>query len=534
MTEQNQQQPNSTTGIVSRRSTLRAIGGLLAAGAAAPLLAACGQSATTGSASTSAAVATTSAPAATSTAATTASSSVVTTAAASTTASTGSGTSAATTSAATSAAPTSATAAAPAVQPGTLNLFVNKINTPPGAQDALLKTLIASFQQTNTGVKVAYNTYSSAAEESTKIETSVASNSGPDIFEFGSTVVPTAAATGAFVVITDALWNTIGGSEGKAKFFPAQLKMSGLTPNALIAVPEYMLPFALVYNTDLLTASGDQPPTTWTEFVNTAKKMTDPAQDQWGTVMDPSDSFDPWHILWVLAKQLGGDFISADMTQSTMTSDPVYKAFRFWFDWMANYKIAKTSDATFKGPDLLNKFASGKVGFMVMQGPTTIPTLDKSAVKGKYAFSPMPTVPYGLTSLPSGGVPVQTFVSGQYLTIAKFSKLQDDAILWMKYVTDVTQQMQFLKTYGYMPGIVDAYKQPELQTPVWKAFVAAENNAYATPLTGAWGPIETIVGGVASKIAAEYATNSYKTGDLKNALAATNSSIQTALSAQKK
>ncbi len=293
MTEQNQQQPNSTTGIVSRRSTLRAIGGLLAAGAAAPLLAACGQSATTGSASTSAAVATTSAPAATSTAATTASSSVVTTAAASTTASTGSGTSAATTSAATSAAPTSATAAAPAVQPGTLNLFVNKINTPPGAQDALLKTLIASFQQTNTGVKVAYNTYSSAAEESTKIETSVASNSGPDIFEFGSTVVPTAAATGAFVVITDALWNTIGGSEGKAKFFPAQLKMSGLTPNALIAVPEYMLPFALVYNTDLLTASGDQPPTTWTEFVNTAKKMTDPAQDQWGTVMDPSDSFDP-------------------------------------------------------------------------------------------------------------------------------------------------------------------------------------------------------------------------------------------------
>jgi multiple sugar transport system substrate-binding protein len=301
--------------------------------------------------------------------------------------------------------------------------------------------------------------------------------------------------------------------------------MSGLTPDALIAVPEYMLPFALVYNTDLLQATGDQPPTTWTQFVNTAKKMTDPTKDQWGTVMDPSDSFDPWHILWVLAKQFGDDFITADMTKSTMTSEPVYKAFRFWFDWMANFKIAKTSDATFKGPDLLNKFASGKVGFMVMQGPTTIPTLDKSAVKGKYAFSPMPTIPYGLTSLPSGGVPVQTFVSGQYLTIAKFSKLQDDAILWMKYVTDVTQQMQFLKTYGYMPGTVDAYKQPELQTPVWKAFVNAENNAFATPLTGAWGPIETIVGGVASKIAAEYATNSYKAGDLKTALTATNSSI---------
>ncbi|HEV7214706.1 MAG TPA: ABC transporter substrate-binding protein, partial [Chloroflexota bacterium] len=60
-----------------------------------------------------------------------------------------------------------------------------------------MKILIASFQQGNSGVKVAYNAYSSAAEESTKIETSVASNSGPDIFEFGSTVIPTASATGA-------------------------------------------------------------------------------------------------------------------------------------------------------------------------------------------------------------------------------------------------------------------------------------------------------------------------------------------------
>lgn len=528
MTNRDQPRRSGRALAVSRRATLKGLGAVLLSSAVVPLLAACGQSATTAGATTSGAAASGSASA----------SSLATTSAAPATSSTGAS-SAATTSAvsatsataASAAAPTSAAVAAPAAQPGTLNLFVGKINTPPGAQDALLKTLIADFEQKNSGVKVAYNTYNSAAEESSKIETSVASSSGPDIFEFGSTLVPTAAATGAFVVLTDSLWNTLG---GKSKFFAAQLKMSGLTPSSLIAVPEYMLPFALVYNTELLQAAGAKPPTTWTEFVDAAKKMTDTSKDQWGTVMDPSDPFDPWHILWVLARQMGGDFVTEDMKTATMTSDPVYKAFRFWFDWIANYKIAKPSDATFKGPDLLNNFAGGKVGFMVMQGPTTIPTLDKSAVKGKYAFTPMPTVPYGMSSIPSGGVPVQTFVSGQYLTITKFSKLQDDAILWMKYVTDVTQQMQFLKTYGYMPAITGAYNQPELQTPVWKAFVTAENNAYATPLTGAWGPIETIVGGVASKIAAEYATNSYKAGDLKSALAATNSAVQTALSAQTK
>ncbi|MCL4544737.1 MAG: extracellular solute-binding protein [Chloroflexi bacterium] len=410
-------------------------------------------------------------------------------------------------------------------------MFISKINSPPGAQDALLKQLIVQFEGKNSGVKVQYSTYNSPAEESSKIETSLASGSGPDVFEFGSTLVPTAAATGAFVVLTNADWAVLG---GESKFFAAQLKMSGLKPNELIAVPEYMLPFALVYNTELLGAAGAKPPTTWTEFVDAAKKMTNASKGQYGTVMDPSDPFDPWHITWVLAKQLGGDFITEDLAKATMDSEPVYQAFRFWFDWMSKFDIANTADATFKGVDQLNKFASGDIGFLVMQGPTTIPTLDKSAVKGKYAFAPMPTVPYGMTSLPSGGVPVQTFVSGQYLTLAKYSSLKDDALLWLRYVTDVAQQMQFLKSYGYMPAITEAYKQPELQTPVWKAFVSAEDHAYATPLTGAWGPIETVVGGVASKIAAEYATKSYKTGDLKKALAATNGQIQSLLDAQKK
>lgn len=509
--------------VLSRRTALRGLGAVLIGTAATALLAACGQGGSTSASVSSAA------PATSATSSSAPSSTVAAqTSAASTSSAASSSAVVTSSSAASTAAPA---AAAPAAQPGTLNLFVGKINTPPGAQDALFKTLIADFESKHSGVKVAYNTYNSAAEESTKIETSVAASSGPDMFEFGSTVLPTAAATGAFVTLTNALWNELG---GKSKFFAAQLKMSGLTPNALIGVPEYMLPFALVYNTDLLSAAGVQPPTTWTEFVDAAKKITDPTNGQWGTVMDPSDPFDPWHITWVLAKQFGGDFISADMTKATMTSQPVYEAFRFWFDWMATYKIANTSDATFKGPDQLNNFASGKVGFLVMQGPTTIPTLDASNVKGKYAFAPMPTIPYGMSSLPSGGVGVQTFVSGQYLTIAKFSKLQDDAILWMAYVTDLAQQMQFLKTYGYMPAIVAAYTQPQLQTPVWKAFVTAENNAAATPLTGAWGPIETIVGGVASKIAAEYATNSYKAGDLKTALAATNSAVQTQLDSQKK
>lgn len=424
------------------------------------------------------------------------------------------------------AAPTAAPAAQ--AQPSTaaggqLEMFTGKILNPPGVQDKVNQQLISDFQKANPGVKISWSTYTSASEETTKIETSVASGSGPDIFEFGSTVVPTAAATGDYVVLSTSDWDTLGGQK---KFFPAQLKMSGLSPGQLIAVPEYMLPFALVYNTDLLDQAGAKPPTTWTEFIDTAKKINNPSKQIWGTVMDPSDPFDPWHILWVLAKQNGGDFVSADLTKATMNTQQVYDANRFWFDWMAKYQVANIGDATFKGTDQLNAFSSGHVGMLVMQGPTLIPSLDKSAVAGKYAFAPMPTIPYGMSASPAGGEPVQTFVSGQYLTIAKYTKVHDLALQWLKFMTDVPQQMLFLKSYGYMPAIEAAYTDPSLQTPIWKAFVDAENHAYGTPLTGAWGPIEVVVGGYSAKIAAAIATKSYQSGDLKKALAAAQDQVQ--------
>ncbi|MGH2458357.1 MAG: extracellular solute-binding protein, partial [Chloroflexota bacterium] len=385
------------------------------------------------------------------------------------------------------------------------------------------------FTQTHSGLQIDWTTYTSPAEETNKIETSVASGSGPDIFEFGTTVLPTAAATGDYVILSTSDWDAIG---GQAKFFPASLKMAGLNPSQLIGIPEYVAPYAMVYNTELFSAAGVKPPATWTDLVQAATKINNPSKGIWGIAMDPSDPFDPWHILWLMTRQLGGDFVSDDLTKATMDSEAVYTANRFWFDWMAKYKIADVADATFKGPDELNAFDSGHAGMLVMQAATLKPSLDKSSVAGKYAFSPMPTIPYGMSALPTNGVPVQSFVSGQYLTLTKYSKQHDLVLEWFKFLTDTPQQTLFLTAYGYMPSIVDAYKQPTLDTPFWQTFVTSENNSYGTPLTGAWGPIETVVGGYCSKIAASIATNSYQSGDLKKALAAAQIQVQKLLDAE--
>ncbi len=410
----------------------------------------------------------------------------------------------------------------------TLQLFINKINTPPTAQTQLMKQLIATFEKQNPNISVNYAVYASAAEETTTLETALATRTGPNVFEFGSTIVPVAYSTGGFPTVSAQDWAAVG---GKSRFFPAQLKMGGPSSNKMMAIPEYMLPFALVYNKAMFKAAGiSSPPTTWTQFIKDAQRLTVSSKKQWGVAMDPSDPFDPWHILWLLSKQMGGDFVTPDLKTATLNSSTVYNAASFWFDWITKYKIADPTDVTYKAPDQLAAFEQGHAAMLVMQGPTLIPSLNKSPVKNDYAYGPMPTVPYGMSSMPKGGEPVQTFISGQYYAIPQYTPDRQAALKWVEFVTAVPQQRLFFQYYGYLPINVAAYKDyPSLDTPLIKTFLDAENHAYPTPFTGAWGPVEVAVGAASVKVADAIGTHSYHAGDLKAALQSVNGEAQHAL-----
>ena len=424
----------------------------------------------------------------------------------------------------------SSSKAANSGKPVTISVFVGKDTAQPQVQDALMTKLIHRFEKQNPKIKVTWSAYDSPSQENTRLETSLATHTGPDVYEFGSTLVPTAYATKAFRVLTAKDWAYLG---GRSKFFPAQLTLSGPSPRKDIAVPEYVLPFGLLYNKTMFAAAGiSSPPKTWAQFVRDAKKLTNPAKNQWGTVIDPSDPFDPWHIGWVLTRQMGGNFVNAADNHATLNSPTSVKALRFWFDWITKFHIASPGDVTFKSADELHAFENKQVAMLVMQGPTLIPSLNSSPVAKDYAFAPMPTVPYGRTSLPSGGVPVQTFVSGQYYTVPNYlSNVQMQAALkWIKFVTSVRQQQDFFKYYGYMPANVAAYKgDTALNTPEMKSFYQAELHAYPTPFIGAWGTVEIAYGGASSKIADAIGTHTYHPGEIQSALNAANQQVQAQL-----
>src|SRR5918911_5284720 len=98
-----------------------------------------------------------------------------------------------------------------------LDLFIGKITTPPGAQDKLMKQLIARFEKQNPGISVTYSTYNSASQETTTLETSLSTHQGPNLFEFGSTIVPVAASTGGVPGLSAKEWAALG---GRGRYFP--------------------------------------------------------------------------------------------------------------------------------------------------------------------------------------------------------------------------------------------------------------------------------------------------------------------------
>ncbi len=408
----------------------------------------------------------------------------------------------------------------------TLHVLMGYNSTYPAQQKQWMQQIASEFQKA-TGATIAWDTYSSSSEEQTKLQTSIVSGSGPDIFTFGTTFVPTAQATKGFTVLTDQDWKSVG---GKDRFFQQQLTMAGSSPNQSIAVPFVMRPFAMVYNKELFQKAGiSTAPTTWTEFVQDAQKMTNPSAGVYGAEIDPSDSFDPWKIWWMFAGQLGGSFISQDLKTAQMNTPEAVQAVRFWFDWATTYKIVNPNSMAWKAGDATRAFANGNVGMLIMTTATIKPTLQKSSVADKYAFAPMPTIPYGMQQRPANGVPDATIVSGDMLAVADYSNVKDLAFKFINLVTDYQHQIQWTKTFGDLPVNVQAANSLASQDPQTAAFIQAEAGASPTPFTGVWGPLEVALAGVSSKLANEVATNSYDPSHIKPLLDQANQQIQSQL-----
>ncbi len=407
-----------------------------------------------------------------------------------------------------------------------LHVLVGRIPQHPAEQRAWEQRIQQEFKA-KTGADITFETYASSSEEQTKLQTSMVSSDGPDVYQLGTTFTPVAYATRGFQVLSDADWQKIGGRD---RFVPQSLGISGPDPQHQIGVPLSTRPYGMVYNTAMFQAAGiTSPPKTWDEFVADAQRLTNPDSGVYGTSLAYADPFSPWKYIWMFALQSGGRLLSDDFKKAELDSPQVNAAAKSFLDLLTKDHIADPKAVGWKDTDALAAFANGKAAMLPMIAPTVVPTLEKSAVKGQYAFAPMPLVPPGATSRPPGGQPAGSIVSGDDVAVASYTKNKDLALDYINLVTSPEEQSFYAQTIGDLPANAQAAQQQAAAQPQIAPFVEAEKTSVATSFTGAWSDVQLGLTNVVTQSLPALAAGSYDPGAVQQLLAQANQKVQSSL-----
>jgi multiple sugar transport system substrate-binding protein len=217
-----------------------------------------------------------------------------------------------------------------------------------------------------------------------KVLLAASSNSLPDIIYIDNSDVAQLAEGGYIAPLSEV------GIEMEG-FVPA-LAALGSYKGAEYAVPSANNTIALYYNTDMFTAAGVEPPKTWDELRETAKKLT---KDQtYGLVFpginNEQGAFHTSTFVW----SNGGTF-------EKLNSPEVVGAITFMKSLIDDGSVSK-SVVTWAIDDARDQFVSGRAAMMI-GGSWLLPQLDEHPDL-KYGVVPVPTPKAGeQVKVPVGG-----------------------------------------------------------------------------------------------------------------------------------
>lgn len=196
---------------------------------------------------------------------------------------------------------------------------------------------------------------------------------------------------------------------------------------ALVALPILVHNCAMYYRTDLLEQAGiAAPPKTWDEYRTFAKKLTDPANGVFGTMVCAKQGIEASGRLHAFYQQAGGDLLDASGAP-TINSDAGRAALEFMTALVAD---GSAPEGILELPDMQGKWLEGKLALAPVW--PYLYSLSKEPLAGKFAIATTP----GLVN------PGSTVFSWGFAA-ASGSKNPDAAIEFIKWATN-TEQL-----YGY-------------------------------------------------------------------------------------
>ncbi|GGY79212.1 ABC transporter substrate-binding protein [Streptomyces rochei] len=329
-----------------------------------------------------------------------------------------------------------------------------------------------------------------------RILTATTSGQGPDVLNIGNTWSASLQAGGALLPWDEKNFEAIGGRD---RFVESALGSTGAQGQDPAAVPLYSMAYALYYNKKMFADAGiEKPPATWEELAETGKRLS--RDGTWGLGAEGSNLSNNIHQVFVLAKQHGADFFTAD-GRADFTSDGAVAAVKQYVDLMAKDKIIAPGNAEYAQNQSLSDFAKDKTAMVLWQ--TASATFEAQGMdEDEWGVAPAPVQ----SGKPGPGKATNSMVAGINMAVFKNTKNIDGAKKFVKFMTSDEEQVVLNKAYGSIPPVKAAQQDPAFSAPALTVLRdTLANSATALPQVPEESQFETVVGTAVKELFADAA-----------------------------
>ncbi|MEU3693383.1 extracellular solute-binding protein [Streptomyces narbonensis] len=379
--------------------------------------------------------------------------------------------------------------------PKTLTYWASNQGSSLEADKKVLQPELDRFEK-ETGIKVKLEVIP-WSDLLNRILTATTSGQGPDVLNIGNTWSASLQSTGALLPFDAKTFEAVG---GKDRFVASALGSTGTPGKDPAAVPLYSMAYALYYNKQMFKDAGiAEPPATWDEVTAAGEKLS--KDGKWGLGVEGSNLANNIHQVFVLGKQHGADFFTAD-GKADFTSEGAVAAVKQYVDLMAAQKIVAPGNAEYAQNQSLSDFAKDKTGMVLWQTPSQT-FAAQGMTPDEWGVAPAP-VPAGTT--PGQGKGTNSMVAGINMAVFKNTRNLDGALTFVKYMTSDKEQILLNKAYGSVPPVKSAQQDPAFSGPSLTVIRdTLADSAAALPQVPEESQFETVVGTAVKELFADAA-----------------------------
>lgn len=273
-----------------------------------------------------------------------------------------------------------------------------------GKEAEFLENVVKEYNESHEDVQIEHTVVNQSDYTTTLIPTAYANGEAPDILYVEPATFTKYAKKGMLADISSYYTEEL-----KADMLPSALDAATID-GKIYALPIEMETLGLFYNVDMLKDAGIDPPSTWDELYEAAKKLT--TDDVYGLVLPVEETaytlFNWWPFMW-----MAGADVFAEDGSCTVDSKEMITALNYWGRF---YQEGLSPSSLQIGPWDIGNVGTGTAAMQV-SGTYVI-----NAAENDY-----PDVEIGVVPLPSPNNNSITVAGGQKLAINAESKYKDEA-----------------------------------------------------------------------------------------------------------